>query len=241
VKKTWKAVIIDDERLARNKLRRLLENHPEVEILGEADGVKSGVRLIEKEKPEVVFLDIQMPNATGFDLLDEIKIKTRIIFVTAFDEYAIRAFEVNALDYLLKPINSQRLSEAIERLSINPVQENPQNSLEYEDYFFINTKEEAKFIKIKSIKCIIAADVYSEVFTETGENFLLSKPLNEWELQLPERNFVRIHRSTIINLEYIERIEKWFNYSYQVHLKNMADPFVISRRYASKIKGKFGF
>ncbi len=240
MKKVWKAIIIDDERLARAKLRRLLEEHPDVKIAGEADGVSEGVKLIEAEKPDVIFLDIQMPNATGFDLLEQTNIEAQIIFVTAFDEYAIRAFEVNALDYLLKPINPKRLAEAIERLAERSDSDTPQQSLEYDDFFFINTKEESKFIKVSSIKCITAADVYTEIYTETGGKFLLSKTMNEWEQQLPKKNFIRIHRSTIINLEHIEKVEKWFNYSYRVYLKDFAGPLTISRRYANKIKGKFG-
>ena len=240
MKVTWKAIIIDDERLARVKLRRLLEKHPEIKIVGEADNVSSSIKIIKTEKPDVIFLDIQMPNATGFDLLEQINVEAQIIFVTAFDEYAIRAFEINALDYLLKPINPQRLAEAIERLSKTKIIEDHKEPLEYDDYYFVNTREETKFIKLNSIKCIVAADVYSEIFTDTNQKFLLSKPLNEWEAQLPKKNFVRIHRSTIINLEFIEKVEKWFNYSYQIYLKDIKKPFVISRRYATKIKGKFG-
>ena len=240
MKTTLKAVIIDDERLARVKLRRLINNHPNIHIVGEADRVTAGINLIETEKPNVIFLDIQMPNETGFDLLDQIKTDAKIIFVTAFDEYAIRAFEVNALDYLLKPINPDRLAEAIDRLSSAKLSESPQESLEYDDFFFLNTKEESKFIKVSLIKCIIAADVYSELLTYKNEKFLLSKPLNEWETQLPRKNFIRIHRSTIVNLEYVKKVEKWFNYSYRMHLRGVNEPFVISRRYATKIKGKFG-
>ncbi len=240
MKNSWKAIIVDDERLARAKLYRLLDEHKNIKIIGEADGVSNAIKLIETEKPDVIFLDIQMPNATGFDLLEQIKIEAQIIFVTAFDEYAIRAFEVNALDYLLKPINSKRLAETIERLNKIDINESTKEPLEYNDYFFVNTKDESKFIKVNSIKCIVAADVYTEVFTKTDEKFLLSKTMNDWESQLPKKNFIRIHRSTIINLEYIEKVEKWFNYSYRVFLKNISKPFIISRRYAAKIKGKFG-
>lgn len=240
MKTIWKAIIVDDERLARAKLRRLLDEHSNIKIIGEADGVTNAIKLIETEKPDVIFLDIQMPNSTGFDLLEKTSFEFQTIFVTAFDEYAIRAFEVNALDYLLKPITPKRLSEAIERLERTKDSDKHVESLKYDDYFFVNTKKESKFIKLNSIKCIVAADVYTEIFTNNNEKFLLSKPLNEWESQLPKRNFVRIHRSTIINLEYIDKVEKWFNYSYQVYLQNINEPFVISRRYAAKIKGKFG-
>lgn len=237
MERIWKALIIDDERLARNKLRSLLAEFPNIQIVGEADSVVEAVKLVETTKADILFLDIQMPQQSGFDLLEQIETDAKIIFVTAFDEYAIRAFEVNALDYLLKPVNPERLEQAIERLPLT--NENTQKTLAYDDYLFVNTGRHSKFIKVGSIKCIAAADVYSEVFTDSGERFLLLKPLNEWEQKLPGKNFMRIHRSTIINFEYVEKVEKWFDYSYRIHLRGIAEPFVISRRYAAKIKDKF--
>lgn len=236
----YKAIIIDDERLARVKLRRLLESHTNIKLVGEADSVANGIELIKQENPDLIFLDIQMPNETGFDLLEQTNVESKIIFVTAFDEYAIRAFEVNAIDYLLKPINPNRLAEAIDRLSNLKQTESSLKTLEYDDYFFVNTKEESKFVKLNSIKCIVAADIYTEILTDKNEKFLISKPMHEWETQLPEKNFIRIHRSTIINLEHVVKVEKWFNYTYQVYLEHINEPFTISRRYATKIKGKFG-
>jgi len=237
MKKIWKALIIDDERLARTKLRTLLAKHSNIEIAGEADSVIEAVKLIENTKPDVIFLDIQMPQASGFNLLEQIETDAKIILVTAFDEYAVCAFEVNALDYLLKPVNPERLAQAIERLSIT--NNTPEKTLEYDDFLFINTGRQSKFIKINRIKFISAADVYSEVYTDDGAKFLLLKPLAEWEQKLPGKNFMRIHRSTIVNLEYVEKVEKWFNYSYQIHLRGVSEPFVISRRYASKLKYRF--
>jgi two-component system LytT family response regulator len=237
MKRIWKAVIVDDERLARNKLRKMLAEFPGVEIIGEADGVDSAVEVIEKSAPDVVFLDVQMIGASGFDLLEQNEADFQTIFVTAYDEYAIRAFEVNALDYLLKPVNPERLKQAIERLPLS--NENTKKTLEYDDFLFVNTGRHSKFIKVGSIKCITAADVYSEVSADNGEKFLLLKPLNEWEEKLPGKNFMRIHRSTIVNFEYVEKVEKWFDYSYRIHLRGIEEPFNISRRYAARIKDKF--
>jgi two-component system LytT family response regulator len=237
MEKIWKALIIDDERLARKKLHSLLAEFPNIQIVGEADSVIEAVKAIENTNADVLFLDIQMPQQSGFDLLEQIETDAKIIFVTAFDEYAIRAFEVNALDYLLKPVNPERLKHAIQRLPLS--NENTKKTLEYDDFLFVNTGRHSKFIKVGSIKCITAADVYSEVFMDNGEKFLLLKPLNEWEEKLPRKNFMRIHRSTIINLEYAEKVEKWFDYSYRIHLREIKEPFIISRRYASKIKDKF--
>lgn len=233
--KIWKAVIVDDERLARNKLRSLLSEFSEIQIIAEADSVAEAVKIIQLQNPEIIFLDIQMPKQNGFDLLEQIETGAKIIFVTAYDEYAIRAFEVNALDYLLKPVNPERLALAIKRLSLPEKNKILSNSLEYNDFLFLNTGWRSKFVKVSSIKLILAADVYSEVQIENNEKFLVLKPLGEWEQKLPAKNFMRIHRSTIINLEFVERTEKW-RYSYRIYLQDKAEPFVVSRRYASKLK-----
>jgi len=238
---SWKAVIVDDERLARNKLRALLEAHPEIRIVGEADGVGAALRVIEESQPNVLFLDIQMPRQSGFDLVNQLKQPVKIIFVTAFDEYAIRAFEINALDYLLKPINPERLARAIERLphpSTAPDQ--PARPLEYDDFLLLPFGETSSFLKLSAIKCICAAGVYSEVTTVDARKALVLRSLNEWEARLPEKHFARIHRSTIVNLDCVERIEQWFNRSARLFLKQTAEPFTVSRRYATKLKLKFG-
>jgi two-component system LytT family response regulator len=236
---SWKAVIVDDERLARNKLRSLLAQHPQIRLVGEADSVDSATETIERTRPDVVFLDIQMPGKSGFELVNQVNLPLKIIFVTAFDEYAIRAFEVNALDYLLKPVNPERLAKAIERLAAPPAaSECPLRPLEYDDFLFLPFGGASRFLRVRDIKCVRAADVYSEIFTAGGEKTLALKPLNEWEERLPEKYFARIHRSTIINIEFVERVEKSFNYSFEVYLRGAGEPFIMSRRYAARLKDR---
>jgi len=237
--KTWRAVIVDDERLARAKLRSLLEAHPEIKLAGEADNVASALELITGTRPDVVFLDIQMPGESGFDLINRLESPTKIVFVTAFDEYAIRAFEVNALDYLLKPLTPERLAKAIERL-ISPagIVEKPSRPLEYDDFLFLPFGDSSRFLRVSEIKRIRAAGVYSEIEAASGEKALVLKPLSEWEERLPEKHFARIHRSTIINIEFVERVEKSFNYSFDVYLRGVGEPFTMSRRYAARLKDR---
>jgi two-component system LytT family response regulator len=237
--KQWRAVIVDDERLARQKLRSLLAAHPEIQTIGEADSVETATRLIAQTQPEVIFLDIQMPGASGFDLVNHLPEPVKIIFVTAFDEFAIRAFEVNALDYLLKPVNPQRLAATVARLSevVEP-QAPPSRPLEYDDFLFLPFGNGSRFLKISEIKCISAAGSYSEVISADNQKSLVLKPLNEWEERLPGKHFARIHRATIINIAFVEQTEKWFNYSYQVRLHGVAEPFTMSRRYAVRLKEK---
>ncbi len=234
------AIIVDDERLARRELRSLLAEFTEISIIGEAENLADTVNLIQLQKPEVVFLDIQLSNENGFELLEKVEKDFKLIFVTAFDEFAIRAFEINALDYLLKPVNPERLAKTLERL-LETVEksETPFRKLEYEDRLFIEIGERSKFLKISSIKCISADGDYTRVFTDDGKKHLVTKPLKEWEDRLPEKYFVRIHRSTIVNLEFIEKVETWFSRSYQIHIRQMKEPLSVSRRYASQLKLRF--
>lgn len=237
----FKTIIVDDERLARRELRSLLADYAMIDVIGEAENVAQALNLIHTQKPDVVFLDIQMPGESGFRLLEQIQADFRIIFVTAFDAFAIRAFEVNALDYLLKPVHPDRLAQAIERLSAAASERPaPANPLEYEDRLFLETDEQARFLKISSIVCICAAGNYSELLMTDGKKLLVLKSLREWEERLPVRHFARIHRSTIVNLDYVERIERWFNHSAHVYVRHLTEPLVMSRRYAARLRLRFG-
>ena len=233
------AILVDDERLARRELRSMLAEHDMIEVVGEAETVAQAANLIEAKKPDVLFLDIQLPGETGFDLLERISPACKVIFVTAFDAYAIRAFEVNALDYLLKPINPARLAQALERLTTQAPAA-PVRALEYEDRLFIEVDERSRFLKVSDIVVISAMGDYSQIFSSDGQKALVLKPLRDWEERLPAKHFTRIHRSTIINVEYVERLESWFNRSYRIHLRQMAEPLVMSRRYAARFKTTFG-
>ena len=237
MKTTFKSIIVDDEELAREDLKVLLKDFSEIEIIGESETVEETKALIKKLDPDLIFLDIQMPGKSGFDLLEEIQINAKIIFVTAYDEYAIRAFEVNAQDYLLKPVNKERLSVAIERLKTEQESENDfQTKLEINDSIFLMVNNHYQFVKIGSIIKITSAGNYSEIYTSSKLKGLVLRSLKDWEVKLPGNYFVRIHRNAIINLEYVDRVEGWFNYSYKVFLKEVDDPLVISRRYAAKLK-----
>ena len=241
MKKQFKVLIVDDERLARKDLCSLLKEYDNINILGEADDVPSAKKAIKELKPAVIFLDIQMPGESGFDLLKEINVDSKIIFVTAFDEYAIRAFEVNALDYLLKPVNPERLARTIERLENDGKSENEKmRKLNYDDRLFLMIDTQFKFLKIDRILYISSAGDYSEVMTNDGHKGLTLKSMKEWENRLPGQYFCRIHRSTIVNMEYIDSFEEWFNYSFRVYLNGVENPFVMSRRFAAKLKERLG-
>ena len=240
MKKKLKVVIVDDEPLAREKLRDLLFEFTNVNLLGEAEDVKSATELINSVNPDCILLDIQLAGESGFDVLKEISNKINVIFVTAYDKYAIRAFEVNAFDYLMKPVKKSRLREAIERLiSVIPTRVEEKPKFQYEDHVFLSLESGSQFLKIKDIISINACAPYSEIITTEGKRCMVLKPLKEWESRLPKEHFVRIHRSTIININFVKQVEKWFNYAFRVHLKDIPNPLIISRRYANELKRRF--
>lgn len=241
MQKKFSAFIVDDERLARADLISMLTGYKNIEVVGEAADVASAAKAIKTSNPDIIFLDIQMPGETGFDLLEKVPIDSKIVFVTAYDEYAIRAFEVNALDYLLKPVNHERLSQTIERLELDKmIDEEDLSQLDYSDSLFLTMNNQLKFLKINTIVAISSAGDYSEVADTDGLTQLTGKSMKEWEKRLPPKHFVRIHRSTIINLDFIRRTEKWFNYSYRVYMEGIEKPFLISRRYVVKLKNLLG-
>jgi two-component system, LytTR family, response regulator len=233
-----KAIIVDDERLARVNLRKLLAPHSEIEIAGEASSCIGAIDLIKFYNPQLIFLDIQLGGETGFDLLEMIDSSIKIIFVTAYDEYAIRAFEVNAIDYLLKPLNPERLKASIDRLIIREkAQKQEPRSYEYSDSIYVRLNNYAsRFIKISSITSIEPVGNYSKIVTIEGKHCLVLKTLKQWQEELPDDNFVRIHRSSIVNIEHVDRIERNPDTGHLAFLKNKKEPLEVSRRYARKLK-----
>lgn len=237
--KSLKCMIVDDEKLAREDLKSVLKEFNNIEVVAEADSADSAANLLRTIEPDILFLDIQMPGKTGFDLLTEVQTSAKIIFVTAYDEYAIKAFEVSAQDYLLKPVGKSRIELALDHLGTSEEIKSIQlNQLDYNDTIFVMINNSYQFLKISTIIKIIAAGNYSEVYTNGKQKGLVLKSLREWENRLPANQFVRVHRNSVINLEYVEKIEDWFNYSYKIHLKGIEGTVIMSRRYALKLKDK---
>ena len=204
-----KAIIIDDERLARTELKKLLQDFPEVEVVDEAANAEEGITKIEGLHPDLVFLDIQMPGKTGFDMLAQLERSPQVIFTTAYDEFALRAFEVNALDYLLKPIEPKRLADAIQKLhfsenkELKPLTENFNNSILSEnDQVFVKDGERCWFVKLSDIRLFESVGNYAKVFFGPNKPLIL-KSLNALEERLDEKTFFRANRKHIVNLRMI--------------------------------------
>jgi len=293
-------VVVDDDVNSRKLLNILLKKFPEINVVGEAANISKALDIIKELKPDSIFLDVKLGTGSGFDLMNKISAESTVIFISASEDYALRAFEVNALDYLKKPIDFDRLSITISRLlskiqdkdlpfdksnskdksaatsSVTEIQrgynhgkielskvlnnhlinedddiEDEEDSLEleeghtnkkaleYDDRLFITVDGISRFVKICTIQCITAEKDYTYLYLEGLKKVLVLKPMVEWEERLPSKYFVRIHRSTIVNLEYVNKVEKWFNSSYHVFVQNISEPFQMSRRYASKLKERF--
>jgi two-component system, LytTR family, response regulator len=231
-----KAIIIDDERLARQELKNLLAEFKDVEIIAECSSAADGKQKIEELKPDVVFLDINMPGKTGLELVEEISALPDVVFVTAYDEHAIKAFELNAFDYLLKPVQPQRLAETIKKLSLKEggIAKENTSLLNENDQVFIKDGEKCWFIKLNDIRLFESEGNYVRVYFETFKPLIL-RSLNNLEHRLSEKTFFRASRKHIINLNYIASIETWFNGGLMVKLKDHRE-IEISRRQAVKLK-----
>lgn len=236
-----KAIIVDDERLARNELKRLLENFPHIEVIAEASNTDEASALLETLQPDVLFLDIQMPGKTGFEWLESWDgYLPEVIFTTAFDEYALKAFEVNALDYVLKPIELARLSESIQKLEKKQIQQirttaSPNHVLGAQDQIFVKDGERCWFVRLDRVRLCESMGNYVRLFFDDQKPLVL-KSLNALEERLDPKVFFRANRKHIINLNYIDKIEPWFSGGLQVTLSGKGEKIEISRRQSIRFK-----
>ena len=226
-----KAVIIEDEMPARELLKAYLAKERDIEIAEECENGFEGIKAIAKHHPDLIFLDVQMPKLTGFEMLELLDEFPQIIFTTAYDQYAIKAFELNAVDYLMKPFSKERFSQAIEkarkRISDKENSEATVKTLVKKvkeeagtiDRIFVKTGSRIDVIPVSEIIRIDAQDDYAEIITK-NKSYLKKETMNFLEKNLPRANFIRVHRSSIINSDYMEKIEKYGKESYIVVLKD---------------------
>ena len=232
-----KALIIDDERLARAEVRRLLDDFKWVKVVGEAENAEQALALIQSQQPDLLFLDVQMPGRTGFELIEEIRGEMpRIIFTTAYDEFALRAFEVNALDYLMKPITPDRFAAALSRVREDPLAPEDQSPLRSSDQVFVRDGERCWFIPVSKIRLLESEGNYTRVRFE-NQSPLIYRSLSTLEQRLPADDFFRINRQQVVNLHFIERIETWFSHGLKIWLKG-GEECEVSRRAARAFRQK---
>ena len=232
-----RAIIVDDERLARVAMAKLLRKHPDVDIVGEARGVRDAARLVQDFDPNVIFLDVEMPGGSGFTLFDLVDVTASVVFVTGFDEYAVRAFKVNALDYLVKPVTPEDIARSLQRIRDQIPAAQSTGSLKGDDIVCLAEAHTMKFARVSEIAHIAAADDYSEVHLNSGYKALVSTRLKQWEERLPKDNFVRTHHSMLINLQYIDEVVfdkgRW-----EVRMRHAKHVLPMSRRFAHSLRAR---
>ena len=244
-----KTVLIDDEHLARKELKHLLKAHPEIEIVGEAANVTEALHLLPALRPDLVFLDIEMPVRNGFDLLAALPAPhPQVIFVTAYDAFAVRAFQVNALDYLLKPVEPERLAEALARVERNheraddgssseksPTQD-PETPFKEDDRVFVREGDRCWFVPVREITLLEAEGNHTRVHLR-GERPLLRRSLALMETRLPVTLFIRANRGQLVNRTCIERVEPWFSGGLKATLRGGLE-VEFSRRQAQEFRDR---
>ncbi len=230
-----RTLLVDDGRLARDRLRRMLQAHPEIVVVAEASSVDEAAAAIADHAIDLVFLDVQMPNADGFALFDRCDVTARVVFVTAFDEHALRAFEVNALDYVLKPVARERLANCVARLrSMPPL---PSAPLEPVDRICVTDGRGMRFIALAELLAIRAAGDYTELHLRDGTTPLSRNAMMEWERRLPSEHFVRVHRSAIVRLAQVERLERQSTGA-TAHVGGLPAPIPVSRRALPNVEAR---
>ena len=232
---TYKTIIIDDERLAREEVKRALSNYPEFVVLGEAANVDDAIVLIEKEHPDLIFLDIHMPEKSGFDLLEELTVVPKVVFTTAYNQYAVQAFEVNAIDYLVKPLRDERFAITIEKIKAEfskTVSKRDPLPMNYK--IFIKDGEQCYFIPLTDIRLIQSMDNYARLYFGK-DKAMIKRSLNLIEEKLDPTIFFRINRSQIVNTGYIKQILPYFKNKLNLVLTT-GEKLEVSSRQSVKFK-----
>jgi two-component system LytT family response regulator len=235
-----KALIVDDERLARVELKRLLQPFKDINIAGEAVNAEDALEKITQLNPDLIFLDIQMPGKSGFDLLEELDSVPTVVFTTAYDEYALKAFEYNAMDYLLKPIEPKRLEETVKKLIEQNKKETYEatdtQTLSEKDQVFVKDGDRCWFVKLEAVRLFESEGNYVRLYFDDNKPLIL-RTLNYLDERLDSKSFFRANRKHIINLKWVENIETWLNGGLLVKLKG-GHKIEISRRQAIKFKDR---
>lgn len=249
-----KVLIVDDQPMVREHLRRLLKNEPDIEVLGMCDSGSAAIEAIRKELPDVVFLDVQMPGMTGFDVLAQLKDEKKlpaIVFVTGLDDFAVKAFEVHALDYLVKPVDPERLRQSISRAraqlsnsqsgqvteQLSSLMADLKKTPRGAERLTVKTDGRVLLIKTDDVSWIEAADNYVKLHVG-AECHLVRDTMNAIELKLSPEKFLRINRSTIVNIDRIRELQAMFHGEYAVILRD-GTRLTLTRNYRDKL-GQLG-
>lgn len=234
-----RTVIVDDERLARRNLRDLLSEHPYVHVIAEAADAAAARETIVRERPDLIFLDVRMPGGSGFDLLDKLEERPSVIFVTAYDEFAVGAFTRDAFDYLLKPVDQDRLSLSLERFLLSGRDRGQRSVITQNDRVCLNTGKKVVFIDLMNIAAIMSEKNYIRIFSATGECFVMRSPLKEWKERFPSDIFMALDRSLLVNRHHIRLLRKK-NRNGDIYMEGIEKPFHLGRIALQRFKTLMG-
>ncbi len=228
------AIIVEDSRLARLELQEQLKHIGTIEVVAEAKNAEEGITLIEQHQPDIVFLDINMPGMNGFEMLQQLTYVPMIVFTTAYDEYALKSFEVNALDYLLKPITLPRLQTAINKASLLHNKPLIEDKLHMDSRFFVKEGEQCWLVTLQQVQLFESIGNYTRLYFENHKP-MIYKSLSQIEKRLPEKQFFRANRSELINMDFVQQVEMALNGNLLIHLQNQKI-IELSRRQAAEFK-----
>lgn len=235
-----KALIIDDEAPARAALRGVLRDRADIVVVGEADTIEESARRLGEGDYDLVFLDVHLRGGTGFDLVPFVRPEARIVFITASDRHAVRAFEVNALDYLIKPVRSQRLDDALRRLSRPPFEPSaaaPTPALTLRDSVYLRIGSgTTRFVALADLAMVSSNENYSEAHLADGTRLLVRRTMKAWEDALPATHFVRVHRTAIVNLARYRGADRQSYETTLLHFEGLAEPVRASFRYLPELR-----
>jgi two-component system LytT family response regulator len=239
-----RTLLIDDESAAREELRWLLSDYPEFSVVGEAATFNQAKALLTSADYDLVLLDIQLIGGTGFDLVPFIREEARVIFITAYDQHAVRAFEVNALDYLLKPVASARFSAALTRYRspapLSTVTE-PSVPISLDDQILIKLDSATeRFVRVGDITSISASQNYTVLSLQSGEKLFVRRTMKAWEELLPDAAFGRIHRTVIVALAQIKSINRSSRATFEINLRGQDEPLPVSYRLVAELRARLG-
>jgi two-component system LytT family response regulator len=254
INRAIRAVLVDDEKGARMHLAERLGAHPAIEIVGEADRAQAAIDLIHRAKPDVIFLDVQMPGGTGFSLLpllSDMCPPPEVVFVTAYDKYALKAFETNALDYLTKPVSPSRLAITAERLqkrflsTAEAIKDEaaasaPSQALEMRDLVLLREKPSLRIVEVGEICAVEAEADYTHIYLADGGKAFLRKRMNQWEEELPTPPFCKTSRWLLLNTQRIMKLVANDRESAEVHLQGIEKPFLLSRIELRRLRAACG-
>jgi len=234
-----RTVIVDDERLARKNLRDLLRIHPYVNVIGEAADAEAAYQVIVQERPDLVFLDVRMPGGSGLQLLERLHEPPSVVFVTAYDEFAVNAFAGNALDYLVKPLDPDRLSLSLERFLTSSRSGSEPSVMQPDDRVCLNAGKKVVFIKLMDITAIMSQKNYIRIFSVDGECFVMRSPLKEWKKRFPSDIFMALDRSLMINRHHVRLLRKR-NRNGEIYMESIEAPFHLGRIALQRFKEYMG-